>query len=131
MQAILFYDGDCALCNHTVRFIISHEKKTKSLLSFCSLQSDFAKETLSKYRYNFNKLSTLVLLKNDVIYYKSTAALNICTYLKIPYSWFIILKIVPRFIRDNFYDFIAKRRKKIIKQGFCFMPTADLKKRFL
>ena len=130
-QSILFYDGDCALCNHTVQFIISHEKKAEKPLLFCPLQSNFAKEVLSKYQYNFSELSTLVLLKEETISYKSNAALNVCPYLKLPYTWLISLKIIPRFIRDIAYDFIAKQRKKIIKQSYCFVPTADLRQRFL
>ena len=26
-KAILFYDGDCGLCNKSVQFVIDHEKK--------------------------------------------------------------------------------------------------------
>src|ERR1700677_3427808 len=109
-KTILFYDGDCALCNKSVQFVIDHEKKTTYPISFCSLQSNYAKQILTKYNYNFNQLNTLVLLIDDKVLYKSTAALGLSSFLKAPYKWLIVLKIIPRFVRDGFYNFIAKNR---------------------
>jgi predicted DCC family thiol-disulfide oxidoreductase YuxK len=130
-KSILFYDGDCALCNKSVQFVIDHEKESTNPILFCSLQSTYAKKVLEKYNYNFNQLSTLVLLINDKIFYKSTAALGLGNFLKPPYNWLVILKIFPRFIRDGVYDYIARNRKKIIKEPFCYIPSTKLKDRFI
>ena len=130
-KSILFYDGDCALCNKSVQFVINHEKESTNPILFCSLQSAYAKQILSKYHYNFNQLSTLVLLADDIVYYKSTAALNLSKFLKVPYKWLIIFKIIPKFIRDGVYNFIAKNRKRFIKTPFCYMPSPLLKNRFI
>jgi predicted DCC family thiol-disulfide oxidoreductase YuxK len=130
-KSILFYDGDCALCNKSVQFVINNEKESSNPILFCSLQSNYAKQALNKYNYNFNQLSSLVLLKDDKVFYKSTAALTLCDFLKTPYKWLIVLKIFPRFIRDGVYNFIAKNRKRIIKSSFCYIPSALLKDRFI
>ena len=130
-KSILFYDGDCALCNKSVQFVINHEKENSNPILFCSLQSDYAKQILSKYQYNFNQLSSLVLLVDDTIFYKSNAALNLSNFLKIPYKWLIVLKIIPNFIRDGVYDVIAKNRNRIIKSSFCYIPSPLLKNRFI
>ncbi len=130
-KAILFYDGDCALCNKSVQFVIDHEKENTKPILFCALQSDYAKQVLAKYNFNFKELSSLALLIDDVVYYKSTAALNLTRFLKAPYNWLMVFKIVPRFIRDGVYNYVAKNRKKIIKDAFCYMPTAKLKDRFI
>ncbi|HXD91796.1 MAG TPA: DCC1-like thiol-disulfide oxidoreductase family protein [Bacteroidia bacterium] len=130
-KTILFYDGDCALCNKSVQFVIDHEKKTEHPMLFCSLQSTYAKQVLEKHNYNFNQLSTLVLLIDSNVLYKSTAALELSNYLKLPYKWLIVLKVVPRFVRDSVYDFIAKNRKRLIKRSFCYIPSRELKDRFI
>jgi predicted DCC family thiol-disulfide oxidoreductase YuxK len=130
-KTFLFYDGDCALCNKSVQFVIDHEKETQHPILFCSLQSTYAKQVLEKHNYNFNQLSTLVLLVDDNVLYKSTAALELSNFLKTPYNWFIILKIIPRFIRDRAYNFIAKNRKRLIKNSFCYVPSPKLKGRFI
>src|SRR5260370_28633400 len=95
---ILFYDGDCALCNRSVQFIVKHEKENSNLL-FCSLQSGFAKTELAKYHYNFSRLDTMVLLEENSIHLKSGAGIALGKYLRTPYSWIIACKIFPRFIR--------------------------------
>ena len=107
------------------------KKKNTQAILFCSLQSNYAKKVLAKYNYNFSELSTLILWIDDVVYYKSTAALNLSKFLKQPYSWLIILKIFPKFIRDAVYNFIAKNRKRFMKKSFCYVPPALLKDRFL
>jgi predicted DCC family thiol-disulfide oxidoreductase YuxK len=130
-KIILFYDGDCALCNKSVQFVIDHEKKSSHPILFCSLQSAYAKQILVKYNYNFNEMSTLVLLIDDDVFYKSEAALNLTKYFKTPYNWFIIFKIVPKFIRDSVYNYVAKNRKKLMKSSFCYVPSPLHKNRFL
>ena len=130
-KTILFFDGDCSLCNKTVQFILNHEAKTSYPILFCSLQSKYAKQTLDKYQYDFNQLNTLVLLEGEKVYYKSTAALNITKFLNAPYRWAIVLKLIPLFIRDGVYNYIAKNRKKLIKASFCYIPTSHLKNRFI
>ncbi|MBS1647947.1 MAG: DUF393 domain-containing protein [Bacteroidetes bacterium] len=130
-KVILFYDGDCSLCNHVIRFVLSHEKETEDPLFFCSLQSDTARQILSPRQYDFKNTNSIALLQHHTVFYQSTAALKISTYLKFPYSCLIFLKIIPPFLRDICYRFIASRRKKIIKKDFCFSPTPLLQKRFL
>jgi predicted DCC family thiol-disulfide oxidoreductase YuxK len=130
-KSILFYDGDCALCNKTVQFILDHERANTAPVLFCSLQSYYAKQALGKYKYNFRQLSTLVLLTDNQVYYKSNAALQLTGYLKAPYRWLFIFKIIPAFLRDGVYNFIAKNRKKLIKEPFCYVPSPLLKNRFI
>ncbi|HEX7413268.1 MAG TPA: DUF393 domain-containing protein [Bacteroidia bacterium] len=131
LQPILFFDGNCSLCNKTVRFIINHEARTTEPILFCSLQSAYAKQALEKYQYNFNQLNSLVLLIDEAVFYTSDAVLKICNYLKAPYKWFVIFKIVPAFIRDGIYNYIAKNRHQLSKTPFCYKPSPALKNRFL
>jgi predicted DCC family thiol-disulfide oxidoreductase YuxK len=128
-RQILFYDGDCALCNRSVQFTLKHEKNHE--LFFSALQSNFAKTELEKHGYDFSQMGTFALIIDSKVYYKSDAALNLSKFLKVPQSWFIVLKIVPKFIRDAVYDMVARNRKKWFKKEFCFLPDTEMKKRFL
>ncbi len=129
VKDILFYDGDCALCNRCVRYVTSHEKNDE--LFFSSLQSEFARKELAKFNYNFSSPDTLVLVRDGKVYYRSTAAIDLCKYLKAPYSWGIALKIFPRFLRDWVYGIVARNRKKWWKKEYCFLPPPEMKKRFI
>jgi predicted DCC family thiol-disulfide oxidoreductase YuxK len=129
-ENILFYDGDCAVCNRTVQFVVDHEKENTSLL-FCSLQSELARQKLGPYGYDFRQMSTLVLMEGDKVSYRSTAALNLAKFFKTPYNWLGALKIFPRFIRDGVYGIIARNRHRLGKEQFCFVPDIKLKQRFV
>jgi predicted DCC family thiol-disulfide oxidoreductase YuxK len=111
-DTIVFYDGDCGLCSYVVLFILKNEREEK--LMFCSLQSEFAVEFLKKKGYDATLLNTLYFFNGSKIYRKSSAALQIVRYLKSKWQLFLVLWIIPWFIRDIFYDIIASIRKKIV-----------------
>ncbi|PJA98727.1 MAG: thiol-disulfide oxidoreductase [Ignavibacteriales bacterium CG_4_9_14_3_um_filter_30_11] len=127
---LIFFDGVCNLCNSSVNFIIKRDKNEK--FKFVSFQSSKAAELLNKYNYTDNKLDTLVLLKNNTIFAKSTAALLISKELNSFWKIFYIFIIIPKFIRDFVYLYISKNRYKWFgKKDFCMIPSPDISSRFL
>ena len=129
---IILFDGVCNLCNTSVNFIIKKDKKNKFM--FTSLQSDVAKKLLLQFnsKINDNNLDSIVLIKQNKIYYKSTAALIIGKELKFPYNLSFLFIIIPKFIRDFIYDVIAKNRYKWFgKKDTCIIPSEDELNRFL
>jgi len=109
-ELLVLFDGDCNLCNSSVKFIVKHDKKRR--FSFEPLQSDVGKNLLQKFGLNYSEITTIVFIENNVAHTKSTAALHIAKYLNGIYPLFYLLLIVPSFIRDFIYDFISKRRYK-------------------
>lgn len=129
-QAIIFFDGVCNLCNAWVQFVLARDRKNH--FQFAALQSDFAKNELAKFDVNLNALNSVLLLENGKLYSKSTAALHITKHLD--WGWPILygFLVVPRFIRNGVYNIVAKNRYKWFgKQDSCWLPTQDLKNRFL
>ena len=124
---VIFYDGDCGFCNHSVQFILKHRKNDR--FQFIALQSDLAKKMLAKYDIEIS-LATIYLLSKNRIYSRSTAALKIASKLKFPVNLMGIFLIIPTFIRNWVYDIISKNRHKI-KRGFCYLPTPAEAKMFL
>ena len=127
---IVFFDGVCNLCNASVAFIIKRDKK--KMLRFASLQSDFARVQLPHELTTQNAISSIILLVEGKVYKKSTAALRITKYLRGLWPVAYIFVIVPRFIRDGVYNFIAKNRYKWFgKRQECLIPSPDLADRFI
>jgi predicted DCC family thiol-disulfide oxidoreductase YuxK len=124
---ILFYDGECGFCNSSVQFVLKNKKVND--IFFVTLQSKFAQQILNKKGIQI-KLDTLYFLKNDKIYSKSSAGLQLTKELKFPYPLFLGFYIIPKFIRDFVYTSIAKRRHNI-RSGFCLLPKENEKKYFL
>ncbi|MDQ7948799.1 MAG: thiol-disulfide oxidoreductase DCC family protein [Pedobacter sp.] len=130
MHPTIFFDGVCNLCNSAVQFTIERDKH--AIFRFASLQSNFAQRTLSPYGIETDKKASFVLLENGKVYQRSTAALRVAKRLKGLWPLLYVLIIIPPFIRNAVYDFIAKNRYKWFgQQESCWVPTPALKEKFL
>lgn len=113
---IVLYDDQCAFCSFWVNFILKKDHRQQFL--FAGLSSKTAHEILSKYPFAKN-LDTVMLLHNQQLSVKSNAALKIAYLLGGGLKLLYVFKIVPKTIRDYFYDLIAKNRKKLMKKSGC------------
>jgi predicted DCC family thiol-disulfide oxidoreductase YuxK len=130
MERIMLFDGVCNLCNGAVQFVIRHDARGE--IKFASLQSESAAKLLEPFGINPSTLQTVVLLEDGRMYTKSDAALRLSRALKAPWSWLHPLIYVPRPIRDVVYDLIARNRYAWFgKQESCWLPTPELRARFL
>ena len=126
---IIFFDGVCNLCNSTVNFIIRHDKKRA--FKFSTLQSKISADLLKNFKID-DGIDSVILLKAGKIYFKSDAAFEIIKAFNPLWKLFLVFKIIPKFIRDSIYDFIAKNRYKWFgKKEACMIPTKELKSLFL
>lgn len=129
-QEILLFDGVCNLCNGAVNFIIDRDPKNH--FKFAALQSDFGQEQLRKLGFSQSDFDSLVLLSQDRVYKKSSAALRIAGKLNSLYPLLKVFLVLPPFIRDGVYDIIARNRYKWFgKRDECRIPTPELRSRFI
>ncbi len=128
-RQIVFFDGDCGFCNWSVQWIIKRDEKRH--FCFASLQSLYAEQNLAG-KINSRQIDSLVLLSNGHVYIYSEAVLNICRQLPYPYKLMFVFGYIPKFIRDYFYRWIARNRKKIMNNNHqCTILNADERSRFL
>jgi predicted DCC family thiol-disulfide oxidoreductase YuxK len=129
-QAIILFDGVCNLCNGFVQFVIKHGKG--DYFSFAALQSEFAHQQFNNLDYKADGIASVVLIENSKVYSESTAALRILKKMKGLYPLLYAFIIVPPFIRDAVYRWVARNRYKWFgKTDSCMIPTPELKSRFL
>ena len=129
-KKIVLFDGVCNLCNKAVTFIIEHDPKDE--FRFAALQSDIGEELLAKHNIDRSKIDSIILIKEDKAYIKASAALRIAKDLKGLISLVYIFVILPKFITNTIYDFIARNRYDWFgKKDNCMIPTTDLKSKFL
>lgn len=127
---ILLFDGVCNLCNQTVQFIIEQDKK--GIFRFASLQSEFGISMLKKYQLADIQLNSVVLIYKNKTYTHAAAPLEVARLLGGFWQLAYIFKLVPSFLSNAVYRWIAKNRYKWFgKAEGCWLPTADLKARFL
>ena len=129
-NAIILFDGVCNFCNGTVNFIIRHDPN--GYFKFGSLQSEVGQALLTEYGISQTNLDTLVLIEDGKVFLQSTAVLKI--FQKLSGGWSILhdFIVVPRFIRDPFYDLFSKYRYSIFgKKTECRVPTEEERSRFI
>jgi predicted DCC family thiol-disulfide oxidoreductase YuxK len=123
---ILFYDGDCGFCHSSVQFILKHRKRD---FYFLPLQSATAEAIIKKHGIKI-EMDTMYFLKGDKLYEKSSAALQVCRGLRGGYPLMFGFYIIPKFLRDPFYNFVARRRHRI-RSGYCYLPSEEEKQFFI
>ncbi len=129
MSDVILFDGVCNFCNASINFVIDRDAARR--FRFASLQSDFGQRLLAENNRQLTDFDTVLLLREGKLYEKSDAALEIARYLK-GWSWLYVFRVVPRFIRDFFYDIIAKNRYRLFgKSESCRIPTPEEKKLFV
>lgn len=129
-QPIILFDGLCNLCDGAVQFVIKHDGDKKFL--FASLQSENGQKLLEQSNLPLENFNSFVLLQNNKVYSRSTAALIVAKQLNGAIKFLYLFIIVPAFIRDFVYNWISKRRYKWFgKKDDCMIPSPELKARFL
>jgi predicted DCC family thiol-disulfide oxidoreductase YuxK len=130
-KKLILFDGVCNLCNSSVQYVIKHDKKNTFM--FTALQSETGQQIIKAHSIDTCKTDSILLYspENGVVS-KSTAALKIASELGFPINLMRVFFIVPPFIRNWVYDYIAKNRYKWYgKQESCWIPTPELKSKFL
>ena len=129
-HSIILFDGVCNLCNGAVNFVIKRDPG--NVFKFTPLQEKQGVLLLKKHAIDAQELDSIVLVENKKVYTKSSAALRIARKLSNLWPLFFVLLIIPSFIRDGVYDFIAKNRYKWFgKKERCIIPTPGLREKFL
>ncbi|GEP51818.1 thiol-disulfide oxidoreductase [Flavobacterium noncentrifugens] len=130
-KKIILFDGVCNLCNSAVQFVIKHDLKDQ--FRFAALQSDIGMQILKHIAIDPKNIDSIILYEPGIAYYyKSSAAIEIAKGLGGFWSLSTAFKIIPTFLRNPVYDFIARNRYKWYgKQESCMIPTPELKSKFL
>jgi predicted DCC family thiol-disulfide oxidoreductase YuxK len=127
---ILLFDGVCNLCHGVVQWVIAHDPAAR--IRFASLQSEAGRALLAGHRLPPAAMDTVVLIAGDAHWQKSSAALEVLRRLGGPWALASALRIVPRPLRDLAYDWVARNRYGWFgKQAECWLPTPELRARFL
>lgn len=127
---ILLFDGVCNLCISIVNFIL--KKDTKGKFKFAALQSESGQALLNKFGLSTKDFNSFIFISGDKYFIKSSAVLHVLKELRIVWILFYIFIVIPRPIRDFMYSIIAKTRYTIFgKQNTCFLPSPDIKRKFL
>ena len=126
---VVFYDGDCGLCDRSVKALIRLDKAHK--LRYSTLQGETATKLMGEPQ-GPSEGWAIKLLDAQGLHDGSTAALRSAAHAGGIGKLGAALLIVPRFIRDGVYRWVAKNRYRWFgKVDACMLPSPALRQRFL
>ena len=101
----LLIDGLCGLCTTLGQFI---SKRQVRELSIIEQKSDVG---INLLKHHAIKIDSLVLIRKDKAYVRSSAAIRCLLYMRWNWIWlFPLAWIIPLPIRDVAYNFISRFR---------------------
>jgi predicted DCC family thiol-disulfide oxidoreductase YuxK len=132
---VLLYDGVCGLCNKTVQFVLSHDRR--GTLRFAPLQSSYGQSVVARHPALRN-VDSVVLVEpssgagRERVFTRSTAALRVVSYLGGAWKLLLAAYIIPRPIRNWLYDLVARYRYRFFgRYDTCLLPPPEVRARFL
>jgi len=129
-QPVILFDGVCNFCDAVVQFVLKRDKKQQ--IKFAALQSEAGRTLKQQYGLPEDDLRSFLFIENGKLYRRSAAALRMCRYLNGVWPLLYGCMLVPSFIRDGVYDWVAKNRYKWFGQKKeCMVPAPEMKARFL
>ncbi len=127
---LILFDGVCVLCNGTMRFVMKHERE--AVFHFAAIQSEAGQKLLAAHGQETEDWDSVVVIEDGRVSRKSDAAIRIARYLKAPWRWLGVIRILPRGLRDWLYDRVARNRYRLFgRYEVCMLPSPEQRRRFL
>lgn len=127
---VLLIDGQCFLCHGVTKFVLKRDPHAR--FRFATLQSPYGQSMLAREGFDPEQRDTFFMLDGDRVFTKSDAALRVLKRLGGGWRLCYGAIIVPRFIRDAVYQFIARNRYRWFGQSDqCMIPEAGWKERWV
>ncbi len=120
LHPVVFFDEMCNLCTSALHFMIKRDKR--KILRYTGLNS------FSRQKYQIPESisisnGSVMLIENGKIYDRSDAFIRIFQHFGGWYNIVVILKLIPRFLRDTVYNLIARKRYQWWgKRTECYVP---------
>ena len=128
--AIVLFDGTCAFCEGSVKFIASRDPQ--GYFKFGASQSPQAAALLAPYGLSRETTRSIILIEDGKVYLRSTATLRIAAHLPPPWNAARIFLLVPVAVRDAAYGVVAAIRHRLAgKSNACEIPPREIRERMI
>ena len=129
-RPVVVFDALCPLCSANARFILRQDRRARFRLA--SMQGEAGAALYRRFGLDPADPETLILVEGDRLRRDSDAVLAICAALGWPWKLAGLARLVPAFLRDPVYRWIARHRYRLFgRRETCWLPDPALKDRFL
>jgi len=127
---IILFDAECVLCSTNAQFVLKHDKAGHFRLA--SMQGDVGAEIYRRHGMDPRNPSSMIVVDGDRVRQDSDAVLSIYQGLGFPWRFLGALRIVPMFLRDPVYRWVARNRYRLFgKRETCWVAPPEYRDRLL
>ena len=127
---ILFFDGECVMCNGVVKWLYKIDRG--NALTFASLHGATAARLRAEHAAFPDDMDSFVFWDDGEVRVRSRAAFYASRHMKFPWNLGYLLRFIPLFLTDPVYRFIARNRLDWFgTTETCWLPPAEAAHRFL
>ena len=110
---MIFYDGHCGLCHRAVRWVLKRDPAA-TCFRFAPLQGPTFQKLVPAFHQATLPDTIVLRTGTGELLVRSDAFIHILRRLGGPWTPLAtVLNVVPRFIRDGVYDFVARVRHRL------------------
>ncbi|MEM1282390.1 MAG: DCC1-like thiol-disulfide oxidoreductase family protein [Chlamydiota bacterium] len=133
-QHLVFYDGECGLCDRVVQIVLEADKK--KIFLFAPLQGETSAKELRDVPEDVKQADSVILIENyttenEKLTIYGKAAFRIMWLLGGKWKLLGWLSFLPAFLYDWGYWIVAGNRHRFFRQDICIIPPASENERFL
>lgn len=130
VSGIILFDGTCAFCERSVKFIAARDPE--GYFRFGASQTPKAAELLARFGVTRDSARSIILIEDGQLSLRSTAALRIAGRLTFPWRLAAIFLWIPVPLRDAVYRVVAAVRHRIAgKSNACEIPPPEIRARMI
>ena len=127
---IILFDAECVLCSANAQFVLRHDKAARFRLA--SIQGTAGAALCREHGLDPNDPTSILVVDGTKVRRDSDAVLAIYEGLGWPWQALALLRLVPAFLRDPVYRWIARNRYRLFgKRATCWTPPPEYRDRIL
>jgi predicted DCC family thiol-disulfide oxidoreductase YuxK len=127
---VIVFDAECVLCSANAQFVLKHDKTGHFRLA--SMQGKSGAALYREHGMDPANPISIIIIEGKNMRQDSDAVLSIYEALGYPWKLLGVLRIVPAFMRDPVYRWIARNRYRWFgKRESCWIAPAEYKSRIL
>jgi predicted DCC family thiol-disulfide oxidoreductase YuxK len=121
---VIVFDAECVLCSANAQLVLRHDRHHHFRLA--SMQGEVGTALYKRFGMDPANPDSLILVQGDELLRDSSAVLAIYAALGWPWRAMSAFYLVPRWLRDPVYRWIARNRYRLFgRRQTCWLPNSE------
>lgn len=129
-QPVILFDAECVLCSANAQFVLRHDQIGQFRLA--SMQGEVGAYIYRQHGLDPRNPISMLVVEGDRVRQDSDAVLSIYERLGFPWRLLGVFRLVPVYLRDPAYRWVARNRYRIFgKRKSCWVAPPEYRDRLL